>query len=239
MENPTIEIDHFSKKWKINGMDSGILAKGVPHLEHNDDTGTYFINGEDTKLKRLSTEKSAERGKALHDNAGQIKINWSEANRPKITGVSDGVQQSIPLNSNYTVSSSPTTVYPFLAEESKGGANVIDPSTLYVKELLAGQTMLVRIKVGYSRKGANQQGAIILNMSNPNPNSSFSENLAIPALRGKTSFETTVSIPVIADGLSLDPLFGYEFKVLTEFSDSNLDIYIANIVTTYLATEPF
>lgn len=239
MENPTIEVNEFSKKWEVNGMDTGIVAQGVPHLKYDETTQTYHINGMDTKLNQNSIDKSASKGKLLHDNAGQIKINWSEENRPQITGVVDGVQQSIPLNQNYSVSSFPTTTYPFLADEEKGGANVVDPNTNYLRELLAGQTMFIRIKIGYARKGANQQGAIILNISNPNPNSNFSENLAVPALRGKTSFETTVTIPVISDSVSLDPLFGYELKVLTEFSDSNLDVYISNIVTTYLATEPF
>lgn len=234
-----ISLNIFSKKWEINGMDTGVKAVGIPHVSFNSNTKTYNINGIDTKLNRDIISKSETRGKNMHDNAGQIKLNWTADTRPQITGVVDAVEQNLPLNSNYSVSSFPTTTFPFLADEEKGGANVIDPNTQYLRELVAGQTMLIRIKIGYSRKAANQQGAIILNISNPNPESGFSENLAVPVLKGKTAFETTVTIPVIADGVSLDPLYGYELKVLTEFTDNNLDIYVTNIVTTYLATEPF
>lgn len=175
----------------------------------------------------------------VSNNSGQIKLNWSAADRPSITGVQDAVQQDLPLNSNYTISSAPLTIYPFLADETIGGENVIHPTTGYLREILAGQRILLRIKVGYRRKGNNQIGAIVLNIHNPNPSSEFDENLSIPALRGLTAFETTETISVTADSLSLDPLYGYAFRVVTEFNDGNIEIYVKNITVAYQAIELF
>lgn len=69
----------------------------------------------------------------------------------------------------YTVSGSPTTTYPFLADDLLGGQNVIDNDTLFLRELLAGQTIIFRVKVGYLNKGAGQGGDVIVRMFNPNP----------------------------------------------------------------------
>lgn len=175
----------------------------------------------------------------ISNNAGQIKLNWTNVNRPIITGFQNAVPQLIPLNNNYTVSSFPTTTYPYLADELIGGGNLIDPDTNYLRELKSGQVITFRIKIGYDRKGVNQQGAIILNIYNPNPTSSFNENLSIPALRGRVSYEQTVQISVIADSVSLDPLYGYELSVVTEFDDGDMDVYIQNITAVYGAVDLF
>lgn len=169
------------------------------------------------------------------NNAGKIKLNWTPAARPSVVGVSSGTPSDLVLNSNYTVSSS--TSYPRLANVVLGGENLIHPSTFYVRELLDKQSIILRIKIGYTGKAQNQTGSIILNISNPNPASTFSENLSIPALSGRTAYEQTLSILIIADSISLDPLYGYRFSVETSFSDNNLNIYINNLTVEYLATE--
>jgi len=72
-----IAVNLFSKKWEINGMDTGVKAVGIPHISFNEDSQTYNINGIDTKLRKDTIAKSETRGKNMHDNAGQIKINWT------------------------------------------------------------------------------------------------------------------------------------------------------------------
>lgn len=208
-------------------------------LQQNIDAEEFSRNEKDTIIDEDLQLLKVEIPNYISNNSGQIKLNWDSTTRPSITGVVDAVQQSIPLNNNYTVSSFPTTTYPYLADDTIGGENVIEPTTAYLREIKVGQIITFRIKVGYSRKGANQQGAIILNISNPNPASSFNENLSIPALRGRTSYEQTVQISVIADGVSLDPLYGYELGIVTEFNDGNMDVYIQNITVVYGAVEIF
>ena len=175
----------------------------------------------------------------VSNNSGQIKINWTETTKPSITGVVDGVSQPLILNNNYSISAEPTTTFPYLSNRSIGGQNCINPNTLLLREILEGQVITFRIELGYTGKAANQQGVIILNISNPNPLSSFSENLEISALRGRTGFTEPVEISVIADSLSTNPLYGYELSVVTEFTDNNMDIFIENIVLVYNSVELF
>ncbi len=174
------------------------------------------------------------------NNAGQIKLNWTVGTRPESpSGFTGGVPQSIGLNTNYTVSGSPTTTYPFLADSGIGGQNVIDNVTLFLRELLAGQTILFRVKVGYINKGAGQNGNVIVRMFNPNPASTFVVPKSIPTPDGTNAYEEEFEFIAIADGLSLDPLYGYAFEAETTFNDGNLVVYIQEITAFYIGKDLF
>lgn len=174
------------------------------------------------------------------NNAGQIKLNWTAANRPESpSGFTAGIPQAVTLNTNYTVSGNPTTTYPFLANPLIGGQNVIDNGTLLLRELLAGQAIIFRVKVGYINKGAGQNGNVIIRMSNPNPGSSFVVPKSIPTPDGTTAYEEEFEFIAIADSLSLDPLYGYDFEAETTFSDGNLIVYISEITAFYLGKDLF
>lgn len=175
---------------------------------------------------------------AVSNNAGQIKLNWTALTRPQSpAGFSAGVPQAIGLNSNYTVSAFPTTTYPYLANDLIGGQNVIDTTTQYLRELLAGQTIIFRVKVGYANKGAGQNGNIVIRMFNPNPGSSFTVPKSLPTPDGTTAYEEEFEFIAIADSLSLDPLYGYTFESETTFNDGNLVVYINEITAFYQAKD--
>lgn len=176
----------------------------------------------------------------ISNNAGQIKLNWTAANRPESpSGFSGGTPQDIDLNQNYTVSASPTTTYPYLANSLIGGQNVIDPATNYLRELLAGQSITFRVKCGYLNKGAGQNGNIIIRMLNPNPASTLVISKSIPTPDGTNAYEQEFEFIAIADPLSLDPLYGYRFEAETTFGDGNLIVYISEITAFYNSVENF
>lgn len=176
----------------------------------------------------------------VSNNAGQIKLNWTDTTRPTTgQGMPTGSYAPLPLNQNYTVSGSPTTTYPFLADELIGGENLISPSTNYLRELKAGQNIMFRVKAGYINKAANQSGTILLRLFNPNPASTFEIVQEIPALSGLTSFEKELYFFAIADGVSLDPLYGYALEAQKLFNDNNFEVYVENITAFYLASDLF
>lgn len=171
-------------------------------------------------------------------NSGQIKLNWTNVTRPSSGGgFIANTPKDILLNQNYTVSSSPTTTYPYLALDTDGGEDVIDTDTNYLRELKAGQSIIFRVKVGYVNKGQGQNGNIVLRMFNSNPSSGFDIFKSIPAPDNTTSYTEEFEFIAIADSLSLNPLYGYAFEGLTSFSDSNLEMYIENITAFYQSTE--
>ena len=174
------------------------------------------------------------------NNAGQIKLNWTALTRPESpAGFTSGVPQAITLNTNYTVSGSPTTTYPYLANPLIAGQNVIDNTTLFLRELLEGQAILFRCKVGYLNKGAGQNGNIIIRLFNPNPGSSFVLNKSIPTPDNTTEYFEEFEFIAIADSFSLDPLYGYAFEAETTFGDGNLVVYIEEITAFYLGKDLF
>lgn len=171
----------------------------------------------------------------LTNNSGKIKLNWNTAERPSTgQGIQQNVNTPILLNSNYNISSSPITEYPYLADNIIGGDNLINPVTGYLRELKEGQSILFRVKAGYINKASNQTGTILLRMFNPNPLSSFEIIQEIPALNGLTSFEKEIYFIAIADSISLDSLFGYAFDSKVFFNDNNLEVYISNITAFYM-----
>lgn len=176
----------------------------------------------------------------ISNNAGQIKLNWTGLTRPESpAGFRAGVPQGIPLNVNYTVSGNPTTTFPYLADALIGGENVINPATLSLRELLAGQSIIFRVKSGYLNKGAGQNGNIIIRMFNPNPGSSLVVPKSIPTPDRTTTYEEEFEFIAIADALSLDPLYGYQFEAETTFGDGNLIVYIEEITAFYQGVEIF
>ncbi len=174
----------------------------------------------------------------LTNNTGQIKLNWQETERPVTSlGFTASTPTPLTLNSNYTVSSSPTTTYPYKALDLNGGNDVIDDSNLYLRELISGQTIIFRVKVGYTGKAQGQNGNMIVRMYNPNPLSSFEIVKSIPTPDGTTEYVEEFEFIAIADDLSLDDLYGYAFEMESTFADGNLQGYISNITAFYLATD--
>lgn len=176
----------------------------------------------------------------VSNNSGQIKLNWSILDRPStVAGFTAGVAQSISLNSNYSVSSSPTTTFPYLADNTLGGGNLISNETLLLRELLQGQTIIFRVKAGYLNKVAGQNGNFTIRMFNPNPLSSFEIIKSIPTPDGTTTYEEEFEFIAIADELSLGANFGYGFEMQSTFNDADLVGYITNITALYIPTELF
>lgn len=176
----------------------------------------------------------------ISNNSGQIKLNWAIIDEPQTAaGFTAGVPEPLPLNNNYTVSGSPTTTYPFLANQAIGGQNVIDPTTLFLRELKEGQTIIFRVKVGYFNKGGGQNGNFTIRMFNPNPASTFEIIKSVPTPDQTTTYEEEFEFIAIADSLSLDPNFGYAFEAQTTFNDGNLVGFISSITAFYLATDLF
>lgn len=172
------------------------------------------------------------------NNSGQIKLNWVLIDRPEsASGFTSGVVNQLPLNTNYSVSSSPTTSYPHLANELIAGENLLSPSTLFLRELLPGQSIIFRVKVGYLNKGASQNGNISIRMYNPNPASSFDITKGIPAPDGTTTYEEEFEFIAIADSLSQNPLYGYAFEAETSFNDGNMIVFISEITAFYIPTD--
>lgn len=176
----------------------------------------------------------------VSNNAGQIKLNWAVANRPSSpNGFTANTVQQIPLNSNYTVSASPTTIYPYLASVGIGGQNVISNATQYLRELLAGQSIVYRVSLGFSGKAQGKNGRIAVTMYNPNPASNFSITKSLSTPDGTTTIEQEFDFIAIADSFSLNSSFGYAFEAETSFSDGNLLVYITSITALYNATDLF
>lgn len=220
----SINTDQNTAKLDING---DLRVRDLPNLQ--DQVVTSDVSGNIGRSNILDL---------ITNNSGQIKLNWTNATRPSSgKGFTANTPKSILLNQNYTVSSSPTTTYPYLATDLVGGTDVIDSGTNYLRELKPGQYITFRVKFGYINKGAGQNGKITLRMYNPNPGSSFEIIKCIPAPDGTTEYVEEFEFIAIADGLSLDPLYGYGFEGETSFSDGNLEIYIQNITAFYQATE--
>jgi hypothetical protein len=105
--------------------------------------------------------------------------------------------------------------------------------------LLAGQNIIFRVKIGYLNKGGGQNGNIIVRMFNSNPGSSFVVPKSIPTPDQTNAYEEEFEFIAIADGLSLDPLYGYSFEAETTFNDGNLIVYIQEITAFYLGKDLF
>lgn len=197
---------------------------------------TNADNSINNDIQQLKTELPL----YISNNSGQIKLNWSTGNEPStVNGFSSNTPNQIILNNSYTVSSFPTTTYPYLASNSIGGENVIDPSTLFLRELKEGQSILFRVKVGYFNKGAGQNGRFSVKMYNPNPASSFEIIKSLPTPDGVTTLEQELEFIVIADSLSLDLNYGYAFEVQSTFNDVNMVGYISSITAFYMPIDLF
>lgn len=221
----SVNTSDNTAKLDLNG---NLRVRDLPSFS----TGEVIVGDSDGYIGKMDVVN------LITNNSGQIKLNWTEITRPSsVPGFTANTPKSISLNQNYTVSTSPTTTYPYLAQDLLGGENVISSTTNYLRELKAGQTIIFRVKVGYINKAAGQNGNITVRMYNPNPSSDFEVIKSIPAPDDTVAYSEEFEFIAIADSLSLNPIYGYTFEAQSSFSDPDLEIYIQNITAIYLATD--
>ena len=68
---------------------------------------------------------------------------------------------------------------------------------------------------------------------------SFRVPKSLPTPDGTTTYEEEFEFIAIADGLSLDPLYGYTFEAESTFNDGNMIVYISEITAFYQGVELF
>lgn len=175
----------------------------------------------------------------FRNNAGQIKANYGTS--LSVTGVSSGTPSVFNINAaTSTLSSFPTTTYPFSAP-SQTYAAMFDstrgssPTGRLIENPIGGQFNTWRVQGSYANKPQAQTGNLKIRLRNPV--SGFIYEQIIPLINGITTDTWNAVLVSIADNVSIPAPNGYVLDTLASFTDPNIIIYIASITRVSAAVD--
>lgn len=165
-----------------------------------------------------------------HNNAGQIKVNYSGVS----TGgfVSGSPKAFSLITALASIAPSPITKYPYGSATNYTAMYNSSSSTLIENPVL-GQVHKWRIIGTYSNKASGANGQLQFRLQNNSSGFIVTSESTLPS--GLTSGNFTYEMTTIADSSSIAN--GYQLTALTSFSDSNLTVTIGSITRESLATE--
>lgn len=170
------------------------------------------------------------------NRGGQIRVNYTGL---AVTGFEVDVAKDFPLETaTPSVHAWPTTVW-----ESNNVTHAYDPdffdhTTHRLRENAeVGQSTLWRVNGTYAGKNLNNNGALDIQLYNPDSGFSTSQVITLPS--GRTSGPFTTFMLTIADNASLAAGRGYKLRVITSFLDAGMVVNISNIVRSSRSIENY
>lgn len=164
-------------------------------------------------------------------NAGQIKANFGTtlalvnfvAATPKTFDIGAATA---------TLSSSPTTTFPFSAPTQTFAAMFdiargTTPTGRLIENPIGGQVHVWRIQGDYSGKASAQTGGLKIRLRNLVSGFNYDQNIFLAS--GITTDTFNVVLVSIADDVSIPAPNGYVLDAITTFNDTNLTVNITSI----------
>lgn len=170
------------------------------------------------------------------NRSGQVRINYTNLS---ITGFEVDVPKYFPFGTaTASVHDWPTTVWPSNDLDHDYDPGVWDNTHSRLRENVEiGQSTLWRVNGAYSSKTLNNNGALDIQMYNPDSGFSTSSVITLPS--GRTAGGFTVFILTIADNASLATGRGYQLRAVTSFLDATMTVNIINLVRSSRSIENY
>lgn len=181
----------------------------------------------------MSYERSGGHGL---NRTGQIRIDYTGLS---ITGFAGETPAYFPLNTaTASVHAWPTTVW-----ESNNVTRQYDPdfynsiSDRLRENPILGQSTLWRVNGTFSSKNLNNNGALDIQLYNPDSGFYTGQSITLPSSRTTGPF--TVFMLTIADNDSLAVGKGYRLRAIASFADATMTVNITNLVRSSRGIENY
>lgn len=170
---------------------------------------------------------------ALKNFTGQVRVNYTGLSLTNFTAATNKEFDIASATAN--LSPPPTTIWPY-GNGTSYNPDFYDPAINRLREHnKPGQQHEWRLIGTFANKVAANNGALIIEMFNPDSGFIVNESVTMPSTT--TAGNWSVDLITIADGASLDPGRGYRLRARTSFSDANFQCVISNILRVSRATE--
>lgn len=170
------------------------------------------------------------------NRSGQVRVNYTGLT---LTGFEVETPREFPFGTaTATIHPFPTTVWPSNNLEHIYDPGLYDSTHVRLRENCEpGQSTLWRVNGHYTSKNLNNNGALDIQMYNPDSGFYTSSVITLPS--GRTAGDFTVFIMTIADTASLAAGRGYKLRAVTSFHDATLSVNIVNLVRSSRSIENY
>ncbi len=176
---------------------------------------------------------------AQRDNHGNVKANFGTS--LQVSNFSTGVPIIFDINAaTVSMSSSPTTTYPFSAPSSTFAAMFdatrgTSPTGRLIENPIGGQFHVWRVQGNYSGKASGQTGSLKVRLRNLVSGFTYDQNIFLAS--GITTDTFNCALLCIADGASIPSPNGYVIDAISAFNDASLTVTITSLTRISFAVE--